>query len=191
MPDPQPNRDPFALLGLPRSFRLTRADIESAYLQRAASLHPDLSGEKADEAARASSDLNHAKQALLDPETRANALLALIGGAGKSEDKSLPDGFLMEIMEIRQQIEADLAVGGEGGKGGVGGVDESKRAQWEAWAESRRADLIERVGELFDAASQGRQALPRIRTQLNAWRYTERLIEQLDPDYDPAQADFR
>ena len=29
-----------------------------------------------------------------------------------------------------------------------------------------------------------------IRESLNAWRYIERLIEQLDPDYSPAEADF-
>ena len=185
MPDPQPIRDPFALLGVPRGFGLGRADIESAYLLRAASLHPDLSGTAPDEAARASSDLNEAKRALLDPEIRANTLLGLLGGPGKAEDKSLPDGFLMEIMEIRQRIEADLA-GGEGGAG----VDESKRAEWEVWAENWRAGVIERVGGLFDAAARDPSALPRIRTQLNAWRYIERLLEQLDPDYDPAQADF-
>jgi len=32
--------------------------------------------------------------------------------------------------------------------------------------------------------------LGEIRTQLNAWRYIERLIEQLDPQYDPNRADF-
>ena len=34
------------------------------------------------------------------------------------------------------------------------------------------------------------EALREVRTRLNAWRYIERLIEQLDPDYDPARADF-
>jgi len=184
MPDPQPTADPYALLGLEREFALTRARIESAYLQRAAALHPDVSGLDPDEAARASSDLNHAKHALLDPETRANTLLALIGGPGKSEDKSLPDGFLMGIMEIRQQIEADLARIKASG-------DESKRTEWEGWAENWRAVAIERVRALFGAANDDPGTLAQLRTQLNAWRYIERLIEQLDPDYNPAQADFR
>lgn len=180
MTDSQPIRDPFALLGLPQAFKVSRAEIESAYLRRAATLHPDLSGLAPDESARASSELNDAKQVLLDAERRANTLLALAGGAGKADNKSLPDGFLMDIMEIRQNVEADLA----------GGLQDSKRAEWESWAETWRQNAIERVGALFDEAPADPTRLDSIRTELNAWRYIERLIEQLDPEYDPARADF-
>ena len=31
--------------------------------------------------------------------------------------------------------------------------------------------------------------LSQVRRELNAWRYTERLIEQLDPGYEPGRAD--
>lgn len=125
--------------------------------------------------------MNAARRALSDPERRASTLLAALGGPSKEQDRSLPDGFLAEILETRESIEAARL-----------SADASSRQQWERWAEARRGEFIARVGQMF-AALGPRPAgadLKAIRTQLNAWRYIERLIEQLDPAYDPAQADF-
>ena len=83
-------------MGLARRFDITAAEIRRAYLQRAAAVHPDLAGDDAGEAAAA---LNRAKMVLENPERRANALLALLGGPAKEQDKSLPPGFLMEMMD--------------------------------------------------------------------------------------------
>ncbi|MFG0305917.1 MAG: DnaJ domain-containing protein [Phycisphaerales bacterium JB040] len=179
----RPQQDPFDALALPGVFGLTPAQIESAYLKRAASLHPDLAGDE--DAALHSSALNEAKATLLDPESRARALLARLGGDGPGDPSArtaLPDGFLMEIMSTRQQIEADLA----------GPDADAKREKWEGWGEERRREHIEHVAELFESAGEhpSPERLGAIRTRLNAWRYIERLIEQLDPDYDPAGADF-
>src|SRR6056297_275624 len=65
---------PFDILGLGVSFDLDQADIEQAYLARIASAHPDLG------AADGSADpsvLNEARTTLLDPESRARAVLAI------------------------------------------------------------------------------------------------------------------
>ncbi|MCC6661058.1 MAG: DnaJ domain-containing protein [Phycisphaerales bacterium] len=165
--------DPFAMLGLPRGFDLDPSEVDRAYLERAGAVHPDVAAGD-DDAARKAAALNHAKRVLEDPERRARALLALLGGPGK-EDRSLPPGFLMEIMETREHIEA--ARGPE------------ERARWEAWAAERRREYQANVAGLFlRYAETGVPA--RVRMTLNAWRYIERLIEQLDPDYDPARADF-
>ena len=43
---------------------------------------------------------------------------------------------------------------------------------------------------MFDSADDPEVRLT-IRRELNVWRYTERMIEQLDPGYDPNTADFR
>jgi curved DNA-binding protein CbpA len=173
--------DPFDELGLLPSFDLDPAVVERAYLQRAAALHPDLAADPA-ETARAAARLNHAKQVLDSPERRANALLARLGGTGLDMDRSLPDGFLTQIMQVRADIEAD-------------GVtrNPAARSRWEAWAQERRREHINAVSVLFLGLSTppSREALHAIRMNLNAWRYIERLIEQLDPDYDPARADFR
>jgi hypothetical protein len=83
----------------------------------------------------------------------------------------------------------------------MAGGGESERAKWESWAEERRREAIAEVGGMFAAIGPGSTDLRRaegrwheglraIRVRLNAWRYIERLIEQLDPGYDPARADF-
>lgn len=166
--------DPFAVLGLPRRFDLGEGEIERAFLTRAAGAHPDAAGDD-----DAMADLTDARRVLADPERRANALLALLGGASKEADRSLPDGFLMEIMETRQQVEAELP-------------DPEARVRWTEWAKAERARYAQAVGRLFERAGSDADGsvLTSIRTQLNAWRYIERLAEQLDPDYDPNQADF-
>lgn len=171
--------DAFSTLGLEPSFGVTRAAVEAAYLARIAGAHPDTDGDTGgvDPAA-----LNDARRALLDDEKRANLVLAAMGGPGAAEDRSLPDGFLQEIMALRMEIEA----GGD-----------AARAEWAAWAEQRRASEVGAIGALFEragaeagGASGPSDLLKEIRRMLNAWRYTERLIEQLDPGYDPARADF-
>lgn len=104
-------------------------------------------------------ELNEAKRVLEDPERRANALLAKLGGPSKEEDRSLPEGFLMEMMEVREQMEEDGAAG---------------RGKWEEWAKERRGEAIEEVGAMFRE-----RRLAEVRRRLNAWRYIERMMEQL------------
>jgi hypothetical protein len=120
--------------------------------------------------------LNDARRVLEDPEKRANALLARLGGPAKEKDKSLPDGFLAEMMETREAIEAAAQ-------------DPTRRAEWEAWALERRRETADEVGVMFRSLSSPpkTEELSAIRRRLNAWRYVERLIEQLDPDYRPGR----
>lgn len=172
--------DPFTLLGLPPAFDLEPCAVDRAYLARAAALHPDLAGDDPETAGRAAA-LNRAREVLRDPERRAGALITRLGGPDKSQDKSLPDGFLVEMLEIREAIE-------EAGRS----RDPAELGRWRAWAAERRARHIEEVAALFRAAgpSPDEAARRAIRRELNAWRYAERLIEQLDLEYDPSRADF-
>ncbi|MEM1329492.1 MAG: iron-sulfur cluster co-chaperone HscB C-terminal domain-containing protein [Planctomycetota bacterium] len=178
-PNPPTGGDPFDLLGLRHSFELAPGEIRRAHRARVAAVHPDVSDVGSSEHATAAV-LNSARDELLDPERRANVLLARLGGPAASDDKSLPDGFLMEIMELRTEVEAALAQG------------ESARAAAQQAAETQRAEMISAVTKAFASLGDApdRAALASIRTRLNAWRYIERLVEQLDPEYDPARADF-
>lgn len=176
--------NPFRTLGLTPCYEINQDQVQHAYLERLALAHPDageLAGvERGNEHDAAA--LNQARDTLLSHERRAVALLALLGGPDASACKDLPDGFLMEIMGRREEIEEQLSAGGE-----------DARQRWEDWAQDERARYRQSVGALFAALGEGRSAesLSRIRIELNAWRYIERLIEQLDPEYDPARADFR
>lgn len=165
------------MLGLEPTFALDAATIRRAYLARVAAIHPD-STTSDEDGGRSSAALHDAKATLEDPERRAAALLARLGGPSKEQDKSLPPGFLIQTMEMRERIESALASG-----------DADARSAIERDAAARRAAHIARTAELFLAAraSPSVQSLRAIRVELNAWRYIERLIEQLDPTYDPAR----
>lgn len=175
--------DPFALLGLARRYAIDPAALQRAWLKGSAMLHPDRPGAPEDAAQRLAV-LNEARDTLRDPEKRATALLHLLGGSAKEEDKTLPDGFLMEMLELRQQIEEELASEGD-----------AARARWDEWGRQRRAEYVAKVGAMFEQVEEMVEPpadfLRAIRRELNAWRYIERLIEQLDPAYDPSRADFR
>lgn len=172
--------DPFDALGLPPVFDLDGAAIQRAYLQRSAALHPDHAAAPADPETEArAAALNEAKATLEDPERRAAALLRRFGGPPKEADRSLPPAFLAEMMATREEIEEDRASG-----------DPARMERWEDWAHERRAGHIKEVSRLFAAFTggepgEGEAVLRQIRQELNVWRYTERLLEQLDPDAGP------
>ena len=174
------SNNPFSKLNLPLRFSIEKDAIERAYLTLLSSNHPDAGGNGTDEIN--SAEINAAREVLLNDEKRANALLGVLGGPSSSQCKDLPDGFLMEMMSLRQEIEEELAQ-----------ADESARAKWEAWAQEQRRAYCDQVAALFNTYEQtdDPQILKEIRITLNAWRYIERLVEQLDPHYDPADADFR
>ena len=163
--------NPFAALGLPAEYGLTGQQISRAYLARISGAHPD-AGEEDDVVA---AGLNEARRVLENPETRAAALLALRGDEPGGALKELPGGFLAAMMGTREEIEQALASG-----------DEGARSHWQGWAAAQRGEYEGRVAKMFAAGAGSAE----IRRELNAWRYIERLIEQLDPNYDAGRADF-
>lgn len=168
--------DAFDTLGIEPRFDLDQDAVRRAWLRRSAALHPDrLAADSSadDEAAREAALLNQARRTLEDAERRANALLARLGGPSKEQDRTLPPTLLAEVLEVREEMAAARAAG-------------APLDRFHAWAQGRRAEHIARVGELFAAAPARRDndLLRAIRLELNAWRYVERMIEQLDPDDD-------
>lgn len=190
---PDSGGDPFAMLGLPRRFDLDGQRIESAFLARIALAHPDLDHTDADDHPEQGRDatadtaaLTEARAVLADPERRARALVRLLDPHAPA-DRTLPDGFLMEMMELRQQIEDELNADAQAPSASDPARDKPApaRDKWEAFAQARRRGHIARFAALAEQlAGPGAppaQALTDARAELNAWRYTERLIEQLDP----------
>lgn len=172
-----PDSDPFQTLGLPPSFDLDPKSVERAYLARVASVHPDLeSGSPDDEVLSEAAELNRARQALLNPESRALALLRILGHAG--EDRSLPEGFLLEIMDVRMDLEEAAASG-----------NAERVGHWRSWAAERRLEWTSRIAELFlqHSASPNPELLSEVRRSLNAWRYIERMLEQIGPESGPSR----
>lgn len=170
--------EPFALLGVPPEFPIDESRLRRAWLKATGANHPDRAVDQ-EAAHRTLSAVNQAYRTLSDPERAANALLARMGGPSPDQAKAMPNGFLMEMLEIRDELEEAKAT-----------KDPERIAKLEAWADEQRGMWMARVGEQFAAHGEANDQRDAIRQSLNAWRYIERLIEQLDPEYSPAEADF-
>jgi molecular chaperone HscB len=160
--------DFFAVFDLPRGFPVDRAELEKRYLELARLSHPDLAGPEPEaqvEAIELSSRLNDAHRTLSDDESRANYLLDLLGGPTREQDKSLPEGFLPQIMLTREELaEAQVE------------ADADRIIAIESDAQASRAAHLHEIARLFAAPIPD---LAAIRTELNALRYFQRLLEQV------------
>jgi len=101
---------------------------------------------------------------------RADVLLTRLGGPSREADRTLPEGFLAEMMAVREELEAAGAAG-----------DSAAAARLEEWAGGQRAEHIARVGAMFQGLTgePAQASLKAIRRELNAWRYIERMLEQI------------
>jgi molecular chaperone HscB len=107
--------DHYALLELPRTFRIDTALLDKRYREIAAQVHPDKFAQSGDVERRLSlqwaTRLNEAYQTLKKPLARAQYLLSLAGhDIGTENNTAMPPEFLMEQMEWREAVaEARLA----------------------------------------------------------------------------------
>ena len=99
--------DAFAILGLDRRFDLTPAEVSAAHLRAIARLHPDRAADEVerDRMMRAAAAAGAAKQRLLSDSSRAEELLEFLG-ARSFLAEPLPPAFLMQTLELREEIEA-------------------------------------------------------------------------------------
>ena len=100
----------FELMGLPVSFRLDRAALDSAYRELQGRLHPDRFAQTGDQerrlAVQGSAWINEAYSTLKDDTRRARYLLILQGVEFDDERDTASDPeFLMEQMELREALE--------------------------------------------------------------------------------------
>ncbi len=166
--------DHFRLFGLPRQYRIDLADLHRRFLAISRNIHPDLFGEQAPEmrnlALRLSAQINEAYQTLKDPVLRAEYLLESSGGKSSATDKSAPGELLAEILTLREEIEEARA------------VDDSEALESiRARIQSRRTATFNAVTELCERLDQGSEpVLTDLRRQLNALRYLDNLLAELD-----------
>ncbi len=165
--------DHFAMFNLPRQFSIDPAAFLAKYLDLTRATHPDFAGADAEAqmtAMELSARVNDAYKVLNNPEERANYLLDLLGGPGKEEDKSLPKGFLEQMLMVREEMEEAQASN-----------DSATLKTMEAEARARRKKHLARIEELF-TQSDALETRRTIRLELNALRYIERMLEQIhDP----------
>ena len=104
-----PQASAFEDLGLPRSVGLDLDAAERTYLRLSRLLHPDFHGgadaATVERANRNSALLNEAWDTLSDPARRAEFLLELLAPGALEAAKTLSPAFLMEAMELSEQVE--------------------------------------------------------------------------------------
>ena len=102
--------DPFATLGIERTFDVNLPALEKTHRDLSRALHPDrYSGAGASERRQALSkavEVNEAWRIVRDPVRRAEALFELAGIAvGETNEPKASNAFLMNIMEQREALE--------------------------------------------------------------------------------------
>lgn len=149
--------DYFERLGQPRRFSIDEASIEREYLARSRLVHPDHNQADNHEESAA---LNAAYQTLTDPLRRAEYYLSLLGGPTARDEKGQDQQFLMEMMELREQLEglngnADAIAVAENDLNGrldtISRQVEAKFAAVEAAAKVEPRQLLE-IRKLLNAA---------------------------------------
>jgi DnaJ-domain-containing protein 1 len=165
--------DPFHTLGLPRRFDLTPAEISAAHRRSVARLHPDRATDlfERDRLLHLCSEAGAAKQRLLNDVMRAEALLALLGGAAHGATQPSP-AFLMETLELREEIDAAM----DASPGGPGGSPGDRVTGLEAKVTELRGECIAALARAFatdpaDLAGAG-EGLVRL-------RYLDRMVASL------------
>jgi molecular chaperone HscB len=174
----------FELLGLPRRFALDPREVEANYLRRSREVHPDFHQSGAASVQRASMEmsaaLNEAYATLRDPFRRAECLMALEGGPSAAEYREMTPGFLMEMLELREQIEE---LRGRGPTASTG-LD-----RLEGELQERREKLVGDIATRFSACeglpagdSRRDEKLRQVRELLNTARYIQGLLRDLRAD---------
>ncbi len=168
------SNDAFGLLGLPAQFDLDPQTIERAFFDRSKELHPDrfANAPAAERVAALSRTraLNDAYQTLKKPVQRAEYLLAR-AGVTIGDNERLEPGFLMEILELREEL-AEARVAKR--------TSEIERLCGDMKA--RRKTAVDSLTPLFAAHD-----LAAIKEQLILLRYIDRYLEECDAALDEAE----
>ncbi len=104
-------QNPFQTLGIPETYAFDRSDAEKKHRELSKAVHPDRyqsSGASERQAAmHMALEFNEAWRTVRDPITRAEALYQLRGVAvGDGQEPKPTPAFLMEMMELREELEA-------------------------------------------------------------------------------------
>jgi molecular chaperone HscB len=163
--------DPFALLGIAPAYDIDLAALERAFFERSKIVHPDrVAGAPAAErvvALSRSRALNDAYQLLKKPVSRAEYLLER-AGVTIGDNERLEPAFLMEILELREELAEARAAGN------AALVEKLQRAM-----QARRAEAMAALPELFAAGD-----YPTVKQRLIVLRYIHRYLEECDAALD-------
>jgi len=154
--------DPFEVLGVAPRFGLAPSELRSRWMRAAAAAHPD-----ADGGVDSSASVNAAYHELVDPLRRAAALLRRLR-APSVADPGLPQEFLLEAMELREEVDAAKD-------------DRATLDAIHARIAARHSEALDEIAEAF-ASIQGapdESCARRVLAGMNLARALARILEQV------------
>ncbi len=143
--------------------------LRQSFLRASAEHHPDRFVDPIEqaEAVEMMSQLTDSYRVLSDPELRAKALLRLSGLELPEDKDKLPPDLLMEVMEVREEMEDAIA-----------SDNQAELDRLRAWATGQRGMYLKKLAQLLDAELDAGKA-SQVRLELNALRYIQRMLEQM------------
>lgn len=167
--------DSFELFGIKRAYDIDPKALHHKYLCLSRVIHPDLAsgeaGQQRGQSLNLSAELNRAYDTLRDPVARAEYMLSLVGGPKSSENKTVSQELLGQVLMFREEIEDAK---GSGDAAALQAIKQQLLA--------RRETALARIAELARALETGDpQNKLRLREQLNTVKYWNNLLEQIPP----------
>lgn len=161
----------FTLLSLPAVFALSEEKVEEAWRRAIALVHPDKFASRPAAERRVAEQwagrINEARDALIDPVSRATLLLQNAGvDVGRETDTRMPGDFLMQQMLWREALED---AGGDAG----GDADKIRRLTTEVQAS--RDELIAQLTRSIDVEHDFDGA----RSQVRRLMFVEKLLKEI------------
>lgn len=167
---------PFELLGIPLAFDVDVKDLRRRLLRQSRDIHPDYFG-TADADVRAlaeknSARLNGAFEILADDAARADWIVRHLGGPDEQTERAMPQAFLLEVLEWNEILEESRAH--------TAALD-PRLAPLEAELQERRGEALTAVRALLvPLPPGGSPELKRVRQHLNAVRYVDRALSEIE-----------
>ncbi len=169
------SKNHYERLGLPRRFSVDLAELERLYLAKSREVHPDFhSLASADAQAKSLVDtaaVNEAYITLKDSFRRADYLMQLLGGPTATQHKDMTQMFLMEMMDLREELEQAKT-----------SHSEEAIEKMERDLSSRFDDAMQSVAKQFEKIEAGAEAeaiLLQIRKELNAAKVIRGLLRDV------------
>ena len=174
-PDETPT--PFAAFGLEPAWGVDKKDLKRRLLSCTRLCHPDHHATSPPAVKRLAEEhsalLNHAYEVLLDDFLRADWLTLHLGGPRESEERQMPQAFLMEVLEWNEALEdAERSSAGSPERAALEGLGVTLHREHER--------QLAGVGAALEPLPErGAPELAGVRRQLNAVRYLSRTLYKI------------
>ena len=169
--------DPFSALGLAPSQALETSELERLHLKYTRWVHPDYfaaSPELRALAEKNTGTLNGALSSLGDPIKRADHLVKALEGPSDAELKDMPQAFLMEVLDWNESLQEAL-------ESEASSPERTRALELLPELEERRAAGLSAICDLLiPLPAKGAEALASARRELNAIRYLDRALGELE-----------